>query len=163
MPRLKEFDYSNRVVYITTNTHRRLPLFTNEQRISLIYGSINKVYQRYKFVINGFVIMPNHLHLLIISQNNDLSDIMHDIKGNITSEIFNKEHLQSQFPIWQKGFYDHVIRNEKDLVEKLNYIHSNPLRARLVKEITEYEYSSYKYYYVERFEPPVWFQKIGVI
>ena len=129
----------------------------------MIYESLNEVYPRYKFKINGFVIMPDHLHLILVSQNNDLSRIMHDIKGKIAYEMFRKAHLQSKTLIWQKSFYDHVIRNEKDLVEKLNYIHSNPLRAGLVKNVSEYKHSSFKYYYDENQEPPIWFQRIETV
>jgi len=163
MSRLKEFDYSNRAVYITANIYKRLPLLTNEHRINMIYESMAEVYPRYNFKINGFVIMPDHLHLILVSQSNDLSDIMHDIKGNIASEMFKKEHFQSKDPILQRSFYDHVIRNEKDLIEKLNYIHSNPLRAGLVRDLSEYKHSSFKYYYEEKLETPIWFQKIGVL
>jgi REP element-mobilizing transposase RayT len=129
----------------------------------MIYESMAEVYPRYNFKINGFVIMPNHLHIILVTQNNNLSEIIHDIKGNVATKMFKKGLYQSGGPIWQRSFYDHVIRNEKDLIEKLNYIHSNPLRAGLVEEIAEYKHSSFKYYYDEKPEFPVWFQKIGVI
>ena len=107
--------------------------------------------------------MPDHIHFILVSSDNDLSGIIHDIKGYFAHNLFKRKLYQSHNPVWQKSFYDHVIRNEKDLVEKLNYIHSNPLRAGLIGEIVEYKHSSFKYYYNEKDKPPAWFQKIGVI
>lgn len=163
MSRLKEFDYSNRAVYITANTYRRLPLLINEHRINLLYEGLDEVYLKYDFRINGYVMMPDHIHFILVSRNNDLSEIMHNIKGYFAHNMFKRKLYLSHNPIWQKSFYDHVIRNGKDLVAKLNYIHSNPLRAGLINEMAEYKYSSFKYYYDEKNESPVWFQRIGVI
>lgn len=163
MSRLKGIDYSNQAVYITANTYRRLPILINEPGINLLYESLDRAYLKYEFKINGYVIMPDHIHFILVSSNNDLSEMMHNIKGYFAHNMYKKKLFQSHNPIWQRSFYDHVIRNAKDLVEKLNYIHSNPLRAGLIKEIVEYKHSSFKYYYDIEDKLPVWFQKIGVI
>ncbi len=111
--------------------------------------------------INSFVIMPNHCHFIIVPPSNDLSDIMHDIKGLSAFKMLDDALISGK--IWQKGFYDHVIRNHNDLLEKLNYIHLNPLRAGLVKDIAEYEHSSYHFYYnPESKEIPTWFKRIEI-
>lgn len=145
MSRLKEVDYSNQVVYVTANTYRRIPILTDEAGINLLYESLERAYIKYEFEINGYVIMPDHVHFILISTSDNLSEIMHDIKGYFAYNMFKRKLYQSHDPVWQRSFYDHVIRNEKDLVEKLNYIHSYPLRAGLIGEIVEYEHSSYKY------------------
>ena len=163
MSRLKGIDYSNQAVYITANTYGRLPILINEPVINLLYESLDRACLKYEFKINCYVIMPDHIHFILVSRNNDLSEIMHNIKGYFANNIYKRKLYQSHSPIWQRSFYDHVIRNEKDLVEKLNYIHSNPLRADLIREIVEYKYSSFKYYYDEKNESPVWFQRIGMI
>ncbi len=49
-------------------------------------------------------------------------------------------------PIWQKSFYDHVIRNENDFYEKLNYIHNNPLKHKITDSLEKYSYNSYQNY-----------------
>lgn len=54
-----------------------------------------------------------------------------------------------QNPVWQKSFYDHAIRNEKDFLEKLNYIHKNPLKHNLTDDLDSYPWSSYQNYYLE--------------
>ncbi|KPL03629.1 MAG: hypothetical protein AMJ73_06040 [candidate division Zixibacteria bacterium SM1_73] len=81
MPRLKNFDYSNKAVYVTTDTYKQRSIFISDDEVNKIYEALDDVYPKYDFKINGFVIMPTHSHFVIVSQNNDLSDIMHDIKG----------------------------------------------------------------------------------
>ena len=160
MRRLKKFDYSNKAVYITTDTHERKSIFVSDGTANKIYEALDEVYPKYDFKINGFVIMPTHCHFIIVSQNNDLSDIMHDIKGIAAFKMLDCALIEGK--LWQRGFYDHVIRNKDDLVEKLNYIHQNPIRAGLVKDISDYKHSSFKFYYDSKCKIPAWFAKIEI-
>jgi len=160
MPTLKGFDYSNQAVYITTKTWRNQQIFSSDYSVNFIYEGLNQISNKYDFKIVGFVIMPDHLHLIIVSQNNDLSNIMHDLKGKIAFDMLSQGIIETK--LWQKGFYDHVIRNKKDLTEKLNYMHKNPLRAGLVKETAFYKYSSFRYYYEKGHKLPKWFERIEI-
>ena len=160
MRRLRNLDYSNRAVYITTDTHEQRSIFVSDDRVNKIYEALDEIYPRYDFKINGFVIMPTHCHFIIVSQNNDLSDIMHDIKGIAAFKLLDCAPIKGK--LWQRGFYDHVIRNKKDLIEKLNYIHKNPIRAGLVKDISDYKHSSFKFYYDSNCEALAWFAKIEI-
>jgi len=160
MHRLKNFDYSNKAVYITTDTYEQRSIFVSDDRVNKIYEALDEVYLKYDFKINGFVIMPTHCHLIIVSQNNDLSEIMHDIKGITAFKMLDCALIEGK--LWQRGFYDHVIRNKKDLIEKMNYIHQNSFRAGLVKDISDYKHSSFKFYYDSECEIPAWFAKIEI-
>ena len=160
MRRLKNFDYSNKAVYITTDTYKQKSFFVSDDRVHKIYEALDEVYPKYNFKINGFVIMPTHCHFIIVSKNNNLSDIMHDMKGLAAFKTLECNLIEGT--LWQRGFYDHVIRNNKDLIEKLNYIHKNPIRAGLVKDSSEYKHSSFRFYYDESLKPPVWFARIEV-
>lgn len=97
------------------------------------------------YKIYAYCIMPDHLHLIIhpIGKNN-ISYIMQMIKGSFSRKI-NKMNLSSG-RIWQKRFYDTIIRNEGMLLDKMEYIHTNPLRKGLVLSPEQYEYSSYRFY-----------------
>jgi putative transposase len=158
MRRLKNFDYSNKAVYITTDTYKQRSIFISDDKVNRIYEALDEVYPKYDFKINEFVIMPTHCHFIIVSQNNDLSDIMHDIKGTTAFEMLDSNLIEDK--LWQRGFYDHVIRNKNDLIEKLNYIHQNPIRAGLVKDISDYKHSGFKLYYDSKCEIRAWFAKI---
>ena len=77
--------------------------------------------------VDHFVIMPNHVHLLLQINTDDdgrsmiaptISTVVRLMKGTVSK--------YAGFPVWQKGFYDHVVRNEKDYQEIWNYIDGNP-------------------------------------
>lgn len=75
-----------------------------------------------------------------------IQNIIHDIKGKTAFDIRNYYHINDK--IWQKSFFDVQIYSEKFLEQKLNYIHNNPIRAGLVKNLDDYCYSSYQNYYL---------------
>lgn len=77
---------------------------------------------------------------------NNISQIMKVIKGKSARQI--NKILGRTGQLWQHSFYEHSIRNDKDFREKLNYLHSNPLRANLVKTPDDYKYSSFRNYYL---------------
>ncbi len=141
--RLKEFNYSQSGAYfITICTQNRKNLFwekcytniDNIQEIKLsTYGiivndSIKKIAKKYSFVnIEKYVIMPNHVHLLLQINFDDngqampaptVSNIIGQFKGYVTKQI--------GFKVWQKLFYDHIVRNENDYNEIWTYIENNP-------------------------------------
>lgn len=88
---------------------------------------LNTVYENIK--VDKYQIMPNHIHLIIFIYEDSngrtqfaptISRIIKQFKGSITKQI--------EFSIWQKSFYDSIIRNEKEYQEVWNYIHNNPLK-----------------------------------
>lgn len=88
---------------------------------------LNTVYENIK--VDKYQIMPNHIHLIIFIYEDsngrtqfapNISRIIKQFKGSITKQI--------GFSIWQKSFYDRIIRNEKEYQEVWNYIHNNPLK-----------------------------------
>lgn len=88
---------------------------------------LNTIYENIK--VDKYQIMPNHIHLIIFIYEDSngrtqfaptISRIIKQFKGSITKQI--------GFSIWQKSFYDRVIRNEKEYQSVWNYIHNNPLK-----------------------------------
>lgn len=88
---------------------------------------LNTVYENIK--VDKYQIMPNHIHLIIFIYEDSngrtqfaptISRIIKQFKGSITKQI--------EFSIWQKSFYDRIIRNEKEYQSVWNYIHNNPLK-----------------------------------
>ncbi len=143
--RLNKFDYSSCGAYFITicTQNRRNLLWKNvgaaigrPQDIELSYygivtnEAISNIPSVYPMVsVDKYVIMPNHIHLLL-QINSDIngrpvaaptiSNIVNHTKGYITRTI--------GLPIWQKLFYDHIIRNENDYNEVWQYIENNPLK-----------------------------------
>lgn len=80
--------------------------------------------------------MPDHIHLIITPRQITLERTMQLIKGGFSHS------LASKFPVWQKGFTDHRIRDREDFDTRLAYLHDNPVRARLAQRPEDFEFSS---------------------
>ena len=149
--RLKSYDYSqNGYYFVTICTHDKKCILSNvvgqglapaEVQLSE-YGKIANAeilnlkirYQNIK--IDKYVIMPNHIHAIIIIQNKTagaspcptLSDIICAFKSVVTRKCHN---INSKRKIWQTSFHDHIIRNEDDYQKIWNYIETNPQKWEL--------------------------------
>ncbi|EGI72725.1 transposase [Pseudoalteromonas distincta] len=86
----------------------------------------------------AFVIMPNHIHWLIqLGTKKTLSDVIKLFKGRCSK--VTRDDL-GMYKLWQRNYYDHMIRNENDLLNNARYIIANPLRAKIVDKIALYPY-----------------------
>ena len=98
-----------------------------------------------RFLLLGYVIMPDHLHLILVpSSAAPLPDVMRCLKSYTARAI--GERLNSTGGVWQGRYYERALRNESDLRKTLDYIHSNPLTAGLVAVPEEYQFSLYGAY-----------------
>ncbi len=142
----KHYYEKNNLYFITTVIKDRRPIFKDELSCELILNIITYHRFRCNYNIKAFVIMPDHIHIIIQPKGkDDISDIMKKLKGSF-SRYYNKINKTSG-TIFQKGFYDNVIRTEKQLHETIDYIHYNPVKNGMVLEAKDYLYSSYRYYY----------------
>ena len=141
--RLAEYDYSTPNAYfITICTRNRKNLFWTDvgaiidrpQNVPLtrlgifVRQSIRKIPVHYPMIsVDHFVIMPNHVHLLlqINTDANGRSMIAHTI-STVVRLMKGAVSKQAGFSAWQKGFYDHVIRGNQDYIDVWNYIDGNP-------------------------------------
>ena len=94
------------------------------------------------YLLYAYVIMPDHLHMLIKPlAGHALKDIMQKLKGG--SSYYLNKLLGRSGQFWQKESFDHIVRDDFYMREKWNYIKENPVKARLVKNAGEYPYSSF--------------------
>jgi putative transposase len=94
-----------------------------------------------RYILNAYVVMPNHAHLLMTPLAGwSLSRILQGIKGYTAREI--NKGLGRTGAFWQDEYFDHLVRNEADWVDKFNYIHNNPVSAGLVEKPENYPFSS---------------------
>ena len=141
-PRLKDYDYSlGGYYFITICTDNKKHFFGEiiEDKIQLneigklVYGNIENLEKIYDTIkIDKFIVMPNHIHMIIIiDKETDLtiSRIIKQYKEWITKTLKKS--------IWQKSYYDHIIRNEKDYYRIWEYIDENELKWSLDKYYSE--------------------------
>jgi REP element-mobilizing transposase RayT len=151
--RLKGYDYSKEGAYfITICTNRRGLYFDNEEIKRIVEKEwLNTMHIRQNVILDEFVVMPNHLHGIIViihnvraycntplqnqfkSPSKTIGAIVRGFKSVATKEI-SKLNKTPGIPVWQRNYYEHIIRNEKELTKIRAYIQNNPLKWSLDRE-----------------------------
>ncbi len=91
--------------------------------------------------LHGFVLMPDHFHALLTpGENIALERAVQFIKGGSARQI--RERLQFRFPVWQRGFSDHRIRDAADYDLHVRYLEQNPVKKHLAQQASDYSWSS---------------------
>ena len=128
---------SDRIFFVTTITAGRLPIFRQDANARLMMDTLAHYRDQGKFLLHEFVVMPDHVHLLLTpAPEVTLERAMQFIKGGFS---FRKK---SRGPAWQASFTNHRVRDYGDYERHREYIWMNPVRARLVERAGDYPYSS---------------------
>ena len=162
----KRYRIEGSIFYITSNIYDRIRIFTRPSFTIPIIDSLNYYRYQYHCKLIGYVVMPDHIHLLIWpTAEKVITDFMRDFKrftsGRITRqakvegktewikrfEEVGTETQRAEYKVWQDSFWEQSIYTEAFLRQKLNYLHLNPVRAGLCASADDYLYSSYRNYY----------------
>jgi putative transposase len=120
--------------FITAITYNRRRLFQVNTNAQLFIATLQHYRTEGLYKLYAFVVMPDHVHLLLTTD--DLPKTMQHIKGGFSRRI------ESKFPIWQRGFTDHLVLDREHFESRRHYIHENPVRERLAESAEKYPYSS---------------------
>jgi putative transposase len=130
---------SDRTFFITTVTWQRTALFRHAQPAELMMVVLKHYGEQKKYILHEFVVMPDHLHLLITpAVEISLERAVQLIKGSFSYRLGKAKRGL----VWQESFTNHRIRDEQDYAYHAQYIRMNPVRARLVEKPELYPYSS---------------------
>ena len=145
MSNIRRYYIPNAIVFVTSVTNKRERIFLKRQSNELLLTTIESVRKEKYFELMAFVILPDHFHFLIKmpDETNNFSKILQLIKGRFTNNFKISQGITDSISIWQKRFWDHIIRSEQDLKNHLDYIHWNPLKHGLVDEPEKWFWSSY--------------------
>jgi len=132
--RSNEFTY-----FVSTQTVGRKPFFRHERWARLMLSMLSH-YDGNGYKLHAYVVMPDHLHLLITPLNT-IERSVQLIKGGFSFRA--KRELEWTGDIWQPGFTDHRIRDEEDWLRHMIYIRLNPVEARLVTDAVLYEFMGF--------------------
>ena len=122
--------------FITTATYNRRRLFQIPANAELFLETLQHYRREGHYKLHAFVVMPDNVHLILTPQVIPLERAIGLIKGGFS------HRLASKFPVWQRGFTDHRLRDEEDRDIRRTYLHQNPVRAGLVESAELYLYSS---------------------
>ncbi len=153
--------------YITTSVNKFIKIFRERKYIDIILENLNFYRKKYGFKLIGYVIMPDHLHMMIYPDQKrvvEISRFIEDFK-KFTSRKLRELMVKNRksgwlklfrlsdgkkknwkYQIWQQGFDDLGVYSPKVVRTKLNYIHNNPVRAELAEQPEDYLYSSARNY-----------------
>ncbi len=127
--------------FITASAYQKTPLFQSQKIASLLIDVLYHYREQRKFLLHSFVIMPDHIHLLITPGTHvTLERAMQFIKGGFSFPV--KKELGFGREVWQNSFYDRRVRDALEFDQFLQYIKENPLKRGLVPDAGEYPFSS---------------------
>jgi len=140
--------------FITVVTQGRSPILIDN--ITLLRDSFRRSKQRYDYHIDAIVILPDHIHMILTPKNpHEYSKIIthikrsfvygldDNIKKDAKEKLSSSSYTRKLSGIWQKRFYEHTIRDEKDWLEKMHYIQHNAVKHKIVDTWEAWEYSSF--------------------
>ncbi|OGS92796.1 MAG: hypothetical protein A2061_02900 [Gallionellales bacterium GWA2_59_43] len=121
---------SGMVYHITTVTQNRTPRFDSLENGRKVVRQLMALQSEGRAETLCYVLMPDHLHWLMVLHEGKLSEAVHLLKGRSARAIGHK--------VWQVNYFDHAVRQDEDLRKIARYIVANPLRANLVSRIGDY-------------------------
>ena len=158
--RLHRYSGAGYLHFITTSCYHRRALLGIRQNRDLFLQVLEQVRRRYRFVVVGYVVMPEHVHLLFSEpERGNPSAVMQALKQGFARRLLRKLRFGSdprqgslwsaaleEGHIWQRRFYDFVVFTEQKRVEKLRYMHRNPVARGLVLEPQQWAWTSFRHY-----------------
>ena len=138
--RLARSRYLGRNTYfVTVCCDGRRQVFCNSLAASSILRNLKTVSESNSFLVHGYCVMPDHFHVIAegARDESDLNEFVRVFK-QVTAFQHKKEHGEQ---LWQKGYYDHVLRASDSLDAVLWYVWSNPVRAGLCTDARSYAHS----------------------
>jgi putative transposase len=153
--------------FITFSCFRRRRLLGTSEARDCYVRILAEVRCRYAFRLIGYVVMPEHVHLLLTEPRiGDPSKVLQVLKQRVSRALLAKRKDSDTFTsqhFWQRRFYDFNVWSGKKIAEKLNYMHLNPVKRKLVAHPRDWPWSSWSHYAnggtgliaVDRWDEPV--------
>ena len=160
--RLKRYYGFKHLHFITCSCYRRLPFLHSVRARNVFVKILGEVRDQYGFALVGYVVMPEHIHLLISEPAKGTpSTVMQVLKQRVSRQLRRKRReivsvtqLRLRFggqdnsprQFWQRRFYDFNVWSRKKKIEKLGYMHNNPVKRKLVRHPRDWPWSSFSFY-----------------
>ena len=146
----------NRPVFITAVCHHRKPFLKSVISKELLLAIMREVKSETPFSMIAYAIMDDHFHWIINPCHADFSKIMQSVKLRFVHRYKKQAGIKGRFRIWQNRFWDHVIRDEKDLHRHMDYVHYNPVKHGNVQAPKDYAWCSFNQHAARGHYPLDW-------
>lgn len=130
--------------FFTLVTFQRIYYFDTPSKLDLLLATIRQVQRSKPFELLAYCLLPDHVHLLmkLPEEERDFSIRIREIK-RLTTLWMKRETLANVDHVWQDKFWEHTIRDEKDLQTHFDYIHYNPIKHGLIETYGGWKWSSF--------------------
>jgi putative transposase len=143
---LERFHHSHQSHFITFSCYHRLPHLTCDKTRQAFITALERARTKYKFRVYGFVLMPEHVHLLVSEpEQGTIASAVQSLKKS-SSLLTTRIDVERATALWQKRYYDRNIRDYAEFMEKLQYLHRNPVKRGLVQRAEDWAWSSFRHY-----------------
>jgi putative transposase len=139
---LKHYQQARQLHYITFTCYHRAPLLATPAARELVERTLERVRRWYGFYISAYVVMPEHVHLLLSEPERGNVSLAIQMLKQIVSRKLHGAGTRAAF--WQRRYYDFNVWSERKFVEKMRYIHRNPVRCGLVERPEDWKWSSFR-------------------
>ena len=142
--RLKDFDYSQPyyTYHVIIGTRDKRPVLVDSSLNDDIVDAIKKSREIYAYCVIVYSVMPDHLHLLVQAKDKctSLPSFIGALKS-FTTKVYRRHGGSGK--LWQRGFYEHILRGDENVTEVAEYILDNSIRKGLVDKREEYRWADY--------------------
>jgi putative transposase len=164
MPNFRRAYVAGGTWFFTVNLLQRTNNSLLIQEIELLRKVVKKIRQRYPFYINAWVVLPEHMHAIwtLPEGDSNFSLRWRLIKSGFSTGLPKTESLSQvredagERGIWQRNYWEHLIKNEFDYQRHFDYVHVNPLKHGLVKRVIDWPYSTFHRYVNQGIYPDNW-------
>jgi len=162
MARVKIPDILNEYLYLTFSCHKQMNCFFDEYGYEVLINQLELTSKRGFIDIVAYVVMPNHVHLIIKPKLNSISRILNSIKQPVSrkllphikmksTELYDKLEVRvcvkSTHRLWMRGGgYIRIIKSHDEIRNEIKYIHRNPVRKQWVEHPEQWRWSSFRFY-----------------
>ena len=149
--RLSLKNYSGKqIVFITINTAGRSIIFIEKNIVNDHLAILQHTAAELGFDVPAYCFMPDHLHLLVVGKH-EKSELISFIKKFKQVTGFSYKQKIGRI-LWQKSFYDHILRKQENMIDCAEYILANPVREKIAERMRDYPYSGSLVYGDEIFD-----------
>lgn len=150
---LRRYQHSKQTHFVTFSCHQRVPRLQDALLSDIFLECLEQTRRKYRFRVYGYVTMPEHVHLLISEpESAELSTAIQALKIAVARRAMRYQE-EGEATLWQKRYYDHNVRTYESFVEKLRYIHRNPVKRGLVSKPEDWKWSSFEHYSTSKIGP----------
>ena len=150
--------------FVTGNAHERDKVFQHEAYCQEFLRAVASLKETRPFKLIAYVLMPDHIHLIVNPRDGEITNLtgamkglsarrMIDVSPNGAFMLDKPAKDGSTHQVWQQSFHAFPLWSDWMIWQKINYIHNNPLKARLVKSAADYRWSSFRAFYFQSGEP----------